>query len=163
MSIIKRVMNTLFIIVVALIVLIFAYFFVLGQISKRGNPPGLMGDQLAKCSSKPNCVCSEYSEDQLHYIPPINIAGIHSEVAHARIREVMQSLGGKLQTDDKHYLAFTFSSALFGFVDDVEVRIDADKNAMHIRSASRVGYSDIGANRKRVEAIKDAFNKLSSG
>ncbi|PZO25782.1 MAG: DUF1499 domain-containing protein, partial [Betaproteobacteria bacterium] len=42
----------------------------------------------------------------------------------------------------------------FGFVDDVEFRIDQGSGLLHVRSASRVGYSDLDANRKRVEQIR---------
>jgi len=50
-----------------------------------------------------------------------------------------------------------FRSPLFSFTDDVECRLDAAAHQIEIRSASRAGHSDLGANRKRVEAIRTAF------
>jgi uncharacterized protein (DUF1499 family) len=44
------------------------------------------------------------------------------------------------------------------FVDDLEIRIDSTQKVIHIRSASRVGYSDMGVNRKRTELLKKLFN-----
>jgi len=59
------------------------------------------------------------------------------------------------ETDN--YLYAEFKSAGMGFVDDVEFSIDAEKKVIHVRSASRVGYSDLGVNRKRIEAIRLEF------
>ena len=150
-------MNILLVIIIGLAVLIVGYFFVLGQMSKSGNPPGLTGANLTQCPQKPNCQCSEYPEDSAHYVSPIDISGIAANAVSAKIKTAVQSLGGQLQKEEGDYLAFTFSSTLFGFVDDVEVRIDADNNALHLRSASRVGYSDLDANKKRIAAITAAF------
>jgi len=57
------------------------------------------------------------------------------------------------------YLHVEFRSTLFRFVDDVEFVIDEPQGLIHIRSASRVGYSDLGANRKRMEKIRLAFQQ----
>ena len=61
----------------------------------------------------------------------------------------------KNRKDD--YLAVTFTSSIFRFVDDLEIRIDTDQQLIHLRSASRVGRSDGGVNRKRLERLKMAF------
>ena len=50
-----------------------------------------------------------------------------------------------------------FTSVIFRFVDDVEFLLDADSLSIHVRSASRVGYSDLGANRARALAIWQKF------
>ena len=60
-------------------------------------------------------------------------------------------------TDD--YLHVEFTSAVAGFVDDVEFYLDRTAQLIHVRSAARVGYYDFGVNRKRVEAIRAAFNR----
>ena len=54
----------------------------------------------------------------------------------------------------RRYLHAEFKSALLGFVDDVQFMADPAAGVIHMRSASRVGYSDLGANRKRVENIR---------
>ena len=56
--------------------------------------------------------------------------------------------------ESPHYLHVEFSSLLFRFVDDVEFFLDDMEKLIHIRSASRVGYSDLGVNRRRVDKIR---------
>ena len=70
------------------------------------------------------------------------------------IKSSVQSLEGKIVTDENTYLAATFSSSFFGFIDDVEFRIDNENQLIHIRSAARLGYSDFGINNKRVNNLK---------
>ena len=48
---------------------------------------------------------------------------------------------------------------MFRFVDDLECRLDAENRVIHVRSASRVGYSDLGVNRKRVERLRARFGQ----
>jgi uncharacterized protein (DUF1499 family) len=71
-------------------------------------------------------------------------------------------MGGSFQAESDNYLASTFSSAIFGFVDDLEIRLDSTQNLIHIRSSSRVGYSDAGINRKRAGLFKALYNKKVS-
>ncbi|MBU1054955.1 MAG: DUF1499 domain-containing protein [Proteobacteria bacterium] len=134
-------------------------FIVLGYFSKSGEPAGLADGVLAKCPAKPNCVCSEKINDAVHYIDPIIISQKSSDETMKIIKDTIKELGGTIQTETGLYLAATFSSAIFGFIDDIEIRIDSTNNLIHIRSASRVGYGDLGANKKRTELIKDLYNK----
>jgi len=147
------------IIIIILIISIVILFIVLGNISKSGKAAGLLEGELRKCPDKPNCVCSEQKDDTDHLIDPIiipqNTAGDTLNI----LKETIIELGGEIKTDTGTYVSATFSSALFGFVDDLEIRIDSKQNVIHIRSASRVGYGDFGANMKRVEAIKELFSK----
>ena len=129
----------------------------LGQSSKSGQPPGLVSGALAPCPTKPNCVCSEFPDDAEHYIAPLDYADARAEAAWADIQRVVRELGGEIAVADGEYFAATFESSLFGFIDDVECRLDAAHHRIQIRSASRVGYSDLGVNRKRVAAIARAF------
>ena len=75
------------------------------------------------------------------------------------IKISIQSLGGQIQTENNAYLAATFSSSFFGFIDDVEFRIDAENELVHIRSAARLGHSDFGVNKKRVNDLKTILNQ----
>ena len=59
-----------------------------------------------------------------------------------------------MSTSAENYLAAEYYSKLFGFVDDVEFRKASD--AVHVRSASRVGHSDMGANKKRISELREA-------
>lgn len=120
---------------------------------------GMVNEKLLKCGSKPNCVCSEYKDDTDHFIEPIILAQSSSAKAAKDLKEIIAEAGGELRIEKKSYLAATFSSAFFGFVDDLEFRIDFANDKIHIRSASRLGYSDLGVNRKRVQRIKELYRK----
>ena len=161
-------MKTFLIIVVLLIAAIVVYFFILGIHSRSKDAPGLIGGQLAKCPDTPNCFCTEYMDHKGHYLEPIHFpqtmrAGIDAMVV---IREIITEMGGKIQHQKENYLAATFSSAIFGFVDDFEVRIDTGidqaNKIIHLRSASRVGRSDLGVNKKRIDLFKKLFEKKIS-
>jgi uncharacterized protein (DUF1499 family) len=129
-------------------------FLAMGLYSGTGSAAGLANGQLIPCPDKPNCVSSESAPSDKHSIAAIQVNETMGEQPLVKVREVVELLGGKVSYSDEQYLASTFTSALFGFVDDVELRLDRDKGVIHVRSASRVGYSDLGANRKRVEQIR---------
>ncbi|MDX8379427.1 MAG: DUF1499 domain-containing protein [Gallionella sp.] len=134
-----------------------ALFFSFGLISKTGAASGLVGGMLSKCSDKPNCVCSEYKEDANHYIDPIILPQNITFDTFPLLKDVIQDMGGKVQVESNNYLAAIFTSSLFKFVDDLEIRSDPTKKIIHIRSASRVGYNDMGINKKRTELLKKLF------
>jgi uncharacterized protein (DUF1499 family) len=152
-------MKKALIILILLITAIIILFFILGSISKSGEAPGLVGGKLSKCPDKPNCVCSEQKDDTSHYIKPIIIPQDITVDTWLILKATIQELGGTIQTDTGNYLAATFSSAVFGFMDDLEIRIDSTQNIIHIRSASRVGYGDFSVNKNRTELLKNLFNE----
>lgn len=107
---------------------------------------------LPDCPSKPNCVCTQASQPDrrgpaLHFdsTPETAIAWV-VECLQARPRT-------KLVEQRSNYLHYTFTTALFRFVDDVEFWADGATGSLHYRSASRLGYSDLGANGKRMREI----------
>jgi uncharacterized protein (DUF1499 family) len=119
------------------------------------TPPGLgiQDGRLAACPDKPNCVSSE-STDADHLLPAIPWSGT-ADAARDRIRETVGSMAGaRLVAERPGYLHFEFRTRICRFVDDLEFRIDAAAGLIQVRSASRVGYSDLGANRRRVEEIR---------
>ena len=71
-------------------------------------------------------------------------------------------MGGSIKSESSNYLAATFTSRLFRFIDDVEIRIDPDLGQIHIRSASRTGHGDWGVNAKRVDLIKTLYLEKTS-
>lgn len=128
----------------------------IGLFAVRGwqsqTPPALgpVDGHLRACPDKPNCVNSEApASDGGHAIAPL------TESDWQAVRRAVESAGGTVMQADDDYLHATFASRLFRFVDDVELRRDAASGFVHIRSASRVGHSDFGVNRKRVEAIRE--------
>ncbi len=117
---------------------------------------GLVEGHLRSCPSSPNCVCSE-SDGGTAGIAPLAYEGDDS-AALARLAEVLAAMPRTaVVTRSDDYMHVTFTSAIFRFVDDVEFRLDREAGVIHVRSASRVGYSDLGANRARVERIREAF------
>ncbi|MAY43021.1 MAG: hypothetical protein CMI05_12000 [Oceanospirillaceae bacterium] len=154
-------MELLTLIILVTIVLVFWF---MAMASQEGRAIGLVDGQLARCSEKPNCVCSEYPDDQEHFIEPFVIPDSFDnpeQVSHL-IKGVLEKAGGKVQIQSNSYLSAIFESRFLGFVDDVEVRIDMSSKRVYLRSASRVGYSDLGANRNRATAIYSLLDKQTT-
>lgn len=121
-----------------------------------GGPGGLRDGSLAPCPDRPNCVCSQET-DPLHAIQPIPCEGDPGD-AMARMASVLASMPGcEVLVAEEGYLHARFATRLLRFLDDVEVRPDPGAGVLHVRSASRVGHSDLGANRARVDAIRAAY------
>src|SRR5262249_29656957 len=100
------------------------------------------------------CVCSQ-DEDPGHHTEPIRYSG---DDPVGRLTAVIGAMPrAKVITSDERYLHAEFTSALFRFVDDVEFQVDPASRVIHCRSASRVGHSDFGVTRRRVEAMRKAF------
>ena len=119
---------------------------------------GLVNGELKSCGPKPNCVSSFADKDSKAFIEPI-VAG-NAEVLWDNLNILLPELGIKIVSSSQNYIHGTETSSLMKFVDDVEFLLDAKQGKIHMRSASRVGYSDMGANRKRLEKIKDALVKI---
>lgn len=130
---------------------VFILFFLLGLKSQKGSAPGLKNGKLAPLSSKPNCVSSEDDTQPERHVDPL-------EGTLAEAKAAVVSTGGTITSETDTYVSATYMSKIYKFVDDVELR-DAGNGTVHIRSASRVGYSDRGVNRKRVNAIRTALGK----
>lgn len=150
-------MNMFLSILALLVVGAVALLFTLGWASKSGQAPGLTEGKLNPCPASPNCVCSEHNSDVKHYVEPIAVAGPIEPDTLRLLKVIVQDLGGTVTVETETYLATTFTSAVFGFVDDVELRVVPAENVVHVRSASRVGHGDGGVNRKRVQLIKEHF------
>ena len=119
----------------------------------RPNNLGVNNGKLAPCPNSPNCVSSQ-SSDVGHSIVPLTYNSTPEE-AIAKLKSVIESLPRtKIITESNDYLYAEFKSALMGFVDDVEFYLDPKANVIQVRSASRLGQSDLGVNRKRIETIR---------
>lgn len=111
---------------------------------------------LPACPDKPNCVCSQAS-DERHAIAPLSFTG-SPERAHAALLAVLRAMPRtRVVLDEPLHLRAECRSLIFRFVDDVELVIDPKASVVHVRSASRTGYSDLGVNRRRVEGIRAAL------
>jgi uncharacterized protein (DUF1499 family) len=115
---------------------------------KKPNNLGVKDGKLASCPGSPNCVNSQ-SQDAQSKIAPL------PSIAIADLRKVIENMERTtiIEQSDR-YLYAEFKSKLMGYVDDVEFYLEPNENVIHVRSASRLGKSDLGVNRKRVEEIR---------
>lgn len=147
-------MKIMLIIIITTIIAGLFYFFYLGYKSHSGTAPGLTNSKLNPCSEKPNCICTEYQEDKIHFTDAIKITENNQTILTQIIENAIQKTGGIITNKKADYFSATYTSSLFRYVDDFEIRIDNKEKLIHIRSASRVGHSDMGANLKRVKNFK---------
>lgn len=115
---------------------------------------------FAPCPDSPNCVNSQTESGEEDWaIDPIKPAS--PDALDATWAALMDVLEGRerveIKTQGPDYIWAIESTALFSFTDDLEFQKDSEAGVIHIRSASRVGYYDFGANRKRLEAIREAL------
>jgi len=114
---------------------------------------------LPPCPDKPNCVSSVDQTDANHYIAPIPYKG-DLYTAKAAIKQLILELPRtRVIAEDDVLLHVTFTSKVFGFVDDVQFYFDEGEKLIHVRSASRSGYYDFGVNRSRIEKITTQFSQ----
>jgi uncharacterized protein (DUF1499 family) len=100
--------------------------------------------------------------DETHYIEAIQFMGTQKEAQNRLIKILESEKRTKLVEIRDDYIWAEFTSALFGFTDDVEFYFpekQRGKIRIHIRSASRIGYSDLGVNQKRVEQLRNMLEE----
>lgn len=120
---------------------------------RKPKNPGVQNGKLAPCSDRPNCVSSQDSRKS-HKIEPLHVEASRQEAMN-KVKTVIKSVRGmKIVAEQSGYLHVECKSSLLGFVDDLELLWDEGNKIFHVRSASRLGYSDLGVNRKRVEAMR---------
>jgi len=118
---------------------------------------GIENGQLVPCSTKPNCVNSLATDDQ-HKIAPITLASSSAETKITLLKVLNNLPRVKIISSTETYIRAEFKSKILGFVDDVEFyfpSLSSEKTVIQVRSASRIGYSDLGVNRDRMEFIRD--------
>jgi uncharacterized protein (DUF1499 family) len=98
--------------------------------------------------------------DPARRVDPIPFRGTADE-ARAALETVLRSLPRANVVASMGDLVRAEFRSRLGFVDDVEFRIDEAAGRIHVRSASRKGYWDLGVNRRRVETIREAFGNVT--
>lgn len=159
----KRVLVVLISLVTVAVLAIATFTLIPGEktmfAGKRPTNIGMVSGKLAPCPASPNCV-SSFSQDAEHQIEPLAYTSSPAE-AMAKLKGAIESSPKtKIITATDNYLYAEFTSALMGFVDDVEFLVDDGAKVIHVRSASRLGQSDLGVNRKRIETIRTQLNPL---
>ena len=114
----------------------------------------IVNGKLLPCPSSPNCVSSQ-AKDPEHKTDAIRFEKKQVTDLHQTILDVLKRMDRATVVSAKpNHIHAVFTTKLFRFKDDVDFLIDADNGLIHIRSASRTGYSDFGVNGKRVETIR---------
>jgi uncharacterized protein (DUF1499 family) len=115
-------------------------------------------NQFLDCPSAPNCVNSLSSmTDETHYTPPFRYDSLFPDAKRILLEIIEEYPRTRVTLVQERYIHAEFRSAFFGFVDDVEFLFPEDHPIVHVRSASRVGQGDLGANRKRVDELRKMF------
>jgi uncharacterized protein (DUF1499 family) len=141
------------------------YFFLLGvilfMINCAGTRPtnlGVKDGKLLQCPTTPNCVASQIEKTDSHFIEPYKYKTELSE-AFKQLKGIIEKQErAKIISESDLYINAEFKSKLMGFVDDVEFYFDDTNKTVHVRSASRLGKSDLNVNRKRIESIREQLN-----
>lgn len=145
---------------VAILVLVLAFAVLMAArslMSKKPNNLGVANGRLAPVSQKPNAVSSQMS-DPAHAVEPLRFTG-SPDAAMAALEGVLRAMPRMAIVEtSKGYLRAEATSRLFRFVDDFEAVVDPAAKVIHVRSAARVGHSDLGVNRARVEEVRKAFD-----
>lgn len=134
----------------------------LSCMSQAPDNIGLKNGKLTNCPSTPNCVCSQQdSTADSHFIEPLSYGSLSREEVMAHIKTAISSMPRtEIISEDDTYLHLVCTSLVFRFKDDLEIFIDTENKMIHYRSASRVGHSDLGVNRKRVDELKKKLSAL---
>jgi uncharacterized protein (DUF1499 family) len=132
------------------------WFALLSVLARRPAGLGATGDRLGPMPTTPNAVGSQ-TEDPAYRIAPLEFTG-DPAAAWRRLRAVVERQPRTtLVSSTDRYLHAEARSRLFRFTDDVEFLLHPEEHRIDVRSASRVGHSDLGVNRARVEAIREEF------
>jgi len=144
------------IILTILAILLVVMMFLLGRQSLSITNSGLLNEQLQACPDEPRCV-SSLATNEMHSIRAFEVPAEMLDPVSTMAAIIGALPRTEIIEQNEGYLHATFSSALFGFVDDLEMLKDGE--FLQVRSVSRVGKSDMGVNRKRVEALHQAWQQ----
>ena len=137
----------------------------LGWIGCAGQRPtdiGVRDARLAPCPSSPNCVSSDAKSGDAHQIAPLPLRGTVQDGWNAARAAVAALPRTEIVQESEGYLHAECTSALVGYVDDLELHLRADEGEIAVRSASRIGYSDMGVNRARIEELRSKLEAAGS-
>ncbi len=121
---------------------------------------GVKNGNLPKCPQTPNCVSSQ-SQDVTHKVEPLTYDSSEKEALNQLKTIIKETDNAEIIKTSPRYLYAQYTSRIMGFVDDVEFYLEPNKKVIHVRSASRIGESDLGVNRRRVEGIREEFQNES--
>lgn len=119
---------------------------------------GMQNGQFKPCPDSPNCVSSTETRKRKN-IKPIDYFGQTMDQAKEKLLAVCHDWTIEILKDDGDYLHVSFKTSSGAFIDDVEFFFPEGEHVIHLKSASRVGWWDFGANRRRLKKISKRFLK----
>ncbi len=120
-------------------------------------------DRFTPCPAAPHCVTSQVPAASSHYIAPLRYAG-DADLARAALLATLRSASSATVDDAAGPLVHaTFHSRILGFVDDVTFLIQPRNDVIDVKSSSRLGFYDLGVNRRRVEHLRAGFETRMKG
>lgn len=134
------------------------FVFMVGTASGEDQQAGDVDGGVARCPDSPNCV-SSMSPDEKHRVEPFVLVGDANPAWKAVRAEASELVRSQVVEESGTDMRLECRSRLFGFVDDVHLALDADAKLVHVRSASRTGYWDLGVNRKRIERLRERLRE----
>lgn len=119
---------------------------------------GVSEGRLAPCPEAPRCVSSDATDDGQR-VAPLQFTGPADDAWQAAVEAVRQLPRTTVITRTDDYLHAECRSAVFRFVDDLELLLRGDRGEIAIRSSARLGYYDFGVNRRRVESLRNTLRE----
>ena len=144
--------------VLSLVLLVLGVVFLV----KGQTNAGLLAGRLSPCPDTPNCVSSEERANGSAFIDPL-VYDDDADSAWRRARQALLDSGGEVISENNNYLWATYTTRWMRFVDDIELRLDPDRQRIHMRSASRIGSYDFHVNRNRLERLRSLYEGRSTG
>lgn len=142
-------------IAVCVVLLVVGFFVYVHYYNKQPNDLGVTDGLLQACPTSPNCVSSQAERsDKVHYIESIIYRDNRKDVQLSIESFLLNQGNARIISSTLGYVHLEIKSKLIGFVDDVEFYLPEADSVIHVRSASRVGYSDLDVNRERIEQVR---------
>ena len=132
------------------------YAWILLSACPADTRPAAEPNEFLNCPDSPNCVSSQ-SAEEARFIEPLQYAGNRADARQILINILENETRVRVVKVETDYLHAEFRTLIFRFVDDVEFYFPPAESIIHVKSASRTGYYDFGANRRRVERLRAAF------
>ncbi len=144
-------------ILVLLAVAVFSLRWWMPLLTSPAAPLAVRNGRLSPCPDKPNCVSTQATRPE-QLMSPLSYDG-DTAVAQQQIVDILEQMPNNqiITHQQPGYIHAEFQTSFLRFIDDVEFIFDAENGEIHFRSASRLGYSDLGLNRERMNEIEQAF------
>jgi len=151
--------NTLLYVLIAVVVLYLCLRITISITSKNKVATGFNTDTatLSDCAFKENCQ-SSVDKNSENRVEPLSITGDRQQAIATAAGILQSETKANIVSQSPTYLHATFQTGLMGYIDDVEFLLDDTSSKLHVRSASRLGIKDLGANKKRIELLRSLMS-----